>query len=607
MKKFIPITLAVIYLLTFSFWSGTENKAEAAYTATLTFANPANGGSVALDANNRFTIDVNVNTASQNSGGADTFTVFDDSKLSFVSGVTGGFYDGNGPAVALDSRASNRVSMGDIVASLSNPANGSGQVGRITFALKSGVTLPTTVTFSIYFTSQGATTDSNVTDSAFPFPDLLAGSSSATITITAYVPPVQSPVITSLNPNNGAAAGNYDVVINGDATRNFGATAGTVRWNGNVISLKSGTSWSATQLTVVAPVGTAGTSVPVTVTNATTTLTSAPVNFTYNAATTHTITGLNPSSGAVAGNYQVIINGTNLDTLTTKTITWGSTSIPSTDPRVTWGASAITLSSIPAGPTAGGTATVTVSGATGTLTFTYNAPGSTAPVISSIVPNSGPEAGSTSVVLTGTNFGSTEGVVTIGGVVVPAADVTPWSSTSITFITPAREVSADTPVNVTITTASDAGSQTSGPVVFTYINATTVVTSDPSISYLSPNSGRADVAVRVTIVGSNFLSTTGTVRFGTMPATVISWSDTQIVVWAPTIGVIQADISYPVTVARTDGKTATASYTYLAPASTGGTPTDGGDTAGTGMPVGVWAGLISANGFLAFLVKRRFF
>ncbi|MFH0912236.1 MAG: IPT/TIG domain-containing protein, partial [Patescibacteria group bacterium] len=157
-------------------------------------------------------------------------------------------------------------------------------------------------------------------------------------------------------------------------------------------------------------------------------------------------------------------------------------------------------------------------------------------------------------------------------------------------------------VNVTITTASDAGSQTSGPVTYTYINATTVVTNDPSISYLSPNSGRADQDIEVTIYGNNFGASQGSVRFGGYTASIINWSDGMIRVHAPQLGAIPADVSYQVVVTRSaDGKTASASYLYLAPPSTGG-----GTTTTTGMPMEAWAGLVSANGLLAFFVKRRF-
>ncbi|MFA6398551.1 MAG: IPT/TIG domain-containing protein, partial [Patescibacteria group bacterium] len=144
-----------------------------------------------------------------------------------------------------------------------------------------------------------------------------------------------------------------------------------------------------------------------------------------------------------------------------------------------------------------------------------------------------------------------------------------------------------------------------GSLTFTYdAPGTTTDTTNPDISYLDPTSGMADADVVVTIVGTHFGTTSGTVTFGQYTATISSWTDTQIKVTAPKLGQIASSVSYEVRVTRSDGKYDTSYYTYLAPASTGGGT--GGETADTGMPMGMWAGLISANGVLAFLVKRKF-
>jgi hypothetical protein len=73
---------------------------------------------------------------------------------------------------------------------------------------------------------------------------------------------------------------------------------------------------------------------------------------------------------------------------------------------------------------------------------------------------------------------------------------------------------------------------------------------------------------------------------------------------------IRADVSYPLTVTRSDSKVATASYTYLGSISTGGGDGNGNggdETPDTGMPVGVWFGLIPLNGLLALAAKRWLF
>jgi len=507
MKKFNLVALAVI-LIASPLWSGWLQTTQAAYTATLTFANPANGVSRALDSNNQFTIDVNLSTAGQDSTGTDIYVNFDNNQLDFIMGgssISSSLYPANSimypPSTPIVNPLPNRVAMGATKSggganiNINTPA----RFATLQFGLKSGVTLPANVQFSFYYIAQGSTTDSNITSTSLSEPDLLAAPASATITLTAYVPPVQAPALTSLTPNNGPAAGGTPVVIAGS---NFGSTQGasSVKFGSTTVTP---TAWSATSITAPSPLGTAGNSVQVTV--ATSAGTSNGLPFTYNTVTT-------------------------------------------------------------------------------------------SPNITNINPDQGTENGGTSVTLTGTNFGSTEGTVSIGGQTVSTSNVT-WSNTSIVFTTPAYSVSSDTPVNVSITTS---GSQTSNTIPFTYLNEGTT-TNDPYISYLDPNSGLANVDVVVTIIGSNFGTTSGSVTFGQYGANISSWTDAQIKVTAPKLGQIASSVTYEVKVTRSDGKYDTSYYTYLAPTSTGGTTTE------TGMPMGVWAGLISANGVLAFLVKRRFF
>ncbi|HCR42234.1 TPA: hypothetical protein DIV45_02650 [Patescibacteria group bacterium] len=505
MKKFNLVALAVI-LVASPLWSGWLQTTQAAYTATLTFANPANGASRALDANNRFTIDVMVNTAGQASIGADVLVDFDSTKLDFVAGgsAVANFYPANhyGPSVS-----GNRVSMGATKQAGGADINGSGRFATLQFGLKSGIALPTNVQFSFYYIAQGNTIDSNITSTNIVEPDLLAAPAAATITLTAYVPPATAPDITSIVPASGTTAGSTSVVVTGT---NFG-TAGAVTFGGTAVTPTGRTD---TSMTVTSPAHAAG-DVYIVVTNSTTGLTSG--------------------------------------------------------------------------------------GADANARYTYVTPGSTTPSITNINPNQGPEAGGTSVVLTGTNFGATEGTVTIGGQTVNASNVT-WTDTSITFTTPAYPVSGNLGVNVSITTS---GNVASNAVTYTYTDTNVVQTNDPDIAYLNPNSGLADADVIVTIVGTNFKptgTTTGTVRFGNYTATILSWEDTQIRVYAPKLGAIPSDISYTVTVTRSDGKYDTATYLYLAPASTGGTSTP---TPASGMPNSVWAGLFGLNGGLAFLIKRK--
>lgn len=503
MKKFNLVALAVI-LVASPLWSGWLQPTQAAYTATLTFANPANGSSKALDTNHRFTIDVNVNTAGQDSIGADVLVDFDATKLSFVAGGSSiaNFYPANhyGPIVN-----GSRISMGATKQAGGDNVNGSGRFATLQFELGSAYwnNLPINVQFSFYYIAQGNTTDSNIASTSISEPDLLAAPASATITLTAYVPAVTAPDITSLEPTSGTTAGGTPVIVHGN---NFG-TAGAVTFGGTTVTPTGRTD---TSMTVTSPAHATG-DVYIIVTNST--------------------TGLSSNATDAQARY------------------------------------------------------------------TYVTPGSTAPNITDINPTQGPIGGNTSVVLTGANFGTTEGTVTIGGQTVNASNVTPWADGSITFTTPAHSVGS---VSVSVTTNSGVNSNA---VTYTYTDGTSNITSDPNIAYLTPSSGLANQDILVTIVGTNFKPTglsNGTVRFGSYNATVVSWADTTIQVYAPKLGAIVSDITYDVVVTRSDGKYDTSSYTYLAPASTGGTT-----TTPSGMPSSVWFGLFSLNGGLAFLVKRK--
>ena len=126
-----------------------------------------------------------------------------------------------------------------------------------------------------------------------------------------------------------------------------------------------------------------------------------------------TVMGLSPTSGAVG--TTVTISGTNFGSSQgTSTVTFNGTAGTPTS----WSASSIVLP-VPSGATTGGVV-VTVGGIASTaLTFTV---GST-PSISSLNPTSG--AVTTSVTITGTNFGASQGssTVTFNGAARKAYDL----------------------------------------------------------------------------------------------------------------------------------------------------------------------------------------
>jgi IPT/TIG domain/Bacterial Ig-like domain (group 2) len=122
------------------------------------------------------------------------------------------------------------------------------------------------------------------------------------------------------------------------------------------------------------------------------------------------------------------------------------------------------------------------------------------------------------VVISGTNFGNTQGSSTVkfNGT---AATATNWSATSITVTVP----SGATTGNVVVTV----GGVASNGMSFTVTGAA------PTITTLSPNTGA--VGSTVVITGTNFGATQGTstVKFNGTAATATSWSATSITVTVP--------------------------------------------------------------------------
>ena len=125
--------------------------------------------------------------------------------------------------------------------------------------------------------------------------------------------------------------------------------------------------------------------------------------------------------------------------------------------------------------------------------------------VTGISPAAAPVGGQ--VTITGTNFGSTAGTVTFHGT---AATPTSWSATSITVNVPSGVSSG--PVLVS------AGGLDSNEWNFNVV---------PSVISVSPTSGSA--GTQVTILGSGFGATPGTVWLGSTPGSVVSWSNSQIV------------------------------------------------------------------------------
>src|SRR5579859_1351637 len=191
------------------------------------------------------------------------------------------------------------------------------------------------------------------------------------------------------------------------------------------------------------------------------------------------ISGLSVASGPVG--TAVTITGSHFGaTQGSSTVTFNGTAASPTS----WSDTSISVP-VPTGATTG-PVVVTVGGvASNGSTFTVTS-SSSSPNISSLSPSSGPVG--TSVTITGTNFGATQGSnkVTFNGTTVTPAS---WSATSI--VAPALSGG-----NVVVTAYGVA----SNAVAFT-------ATSTPSLASVSPPSGGA--GTQVTITGSGFGASQG--------------------------------------------------------------------------------------------------
>jgi PKD repeat protein len=359
------------------------------------------------------------------------------------------------------------------------------------------------------------------------------------------------PAITSISPPNGPTGGSTPVTITGtDLIGATGVTFGGIAATG--VTVISGTSITATT-----PGHAAGTvDVVVFTPNGTATGIGA---FTY--GETPAFGNIAPPIGPTFGGTVVTITGTNL--AGTTAVTFGGA--PATGVTVV---SATQLTATTPFHAAGiVTVVVTTPNGTATGTGAYTYTSTAAPTFTSIAPASGPIAGSTTVIITGTNFvaGGLLGVKIDG---VPATGVVRNSITQITAVTPAGTVGAK---DVVIT--NNDGQTATKRGAYTYL-------ATPTFTGISPAAGPLTAGTPVTITGTNLIGTTS-VTFGTTAATAVTViSATQLTATAPvktTAGVVNVVITTPGGIA-----TGTNAYTYTAaPTFTSITPAYGRTLGGT--------------------------
>lgn len=287
----------------------------------------------------------------------------------------------------------------------------------------------------------------------------------------------------------------------------------------------------------------------------------------YTYVAPHTLSNLAPSSGPEAGGTTVTITGSNFRS--GMTARFGAT--PATGLIVV---SPTTLTVV--SPAGTGTVGVTLTNADGESAvlngaFTYTA-GVTAPTITGAVPGSGPVAGGTAVLLSGTGFqpGAT---VTVGG--VPAGNVLVGSAAGLTFTTPAAPAGPGA-YAITVTNP-DWG--TAAFNSFTYLAPST-----PTITSVAPSSGPVTGGVTTVLTGTGFDPNATLAMCGqvVVPSSV---SATSIVFATPACA---ASGPTAITVTNPDGGSATANalYTYnAAPAISSVTPASGPVSGGTTLTI----------------------
>ncbi len=143
------------------------------------------------------------------------------------------------------------------------------------------------------------------------------------------------------------------------------------------------------------------------------------------------------------------------------------------------------------------------------------------PTVTGLDPSSGWAVGGTTVVISGSGFGSGTPIVRIGGV---RASVVSSSPTSITVTTPDVGTGRSAPVTVTTTGTAAGTNPTVAGSIFTYVS--------PEVTSVVDNRGPVGGGERVTISGSGFLAGSS-VTFGGVAAVSRVVSPSTIVATVP--------------------------------------------------------------------------
>jgi hypothetical protein len=193
--------------------------------------------------------------------------------------------------------------------------------------------------------------------------------------------------------------------------------------------------------------------------------------------------------------------------------------------------------------------------------------------INSAAPNSGSDAGGTTVTLSGSGFTSSASVY-FGGIAAQSVSVV--SSTKLQAVTPAH-ASGTVSVAVTENSYNRYKQSTTLASGFTYTSSTTL-----SVSGASPISGPSSGGTAVTLTGKGFQAG-ATVRFGGSPSTAVTVaSSTQIRATSPagSAGTVSITVTNP----NTQSASLASGFTYTSPTTlsvSGASPAQGSTSGGT--------------------------
>ena len=349
-----------------------------------------------------------------------------------------------------------------------------------------------------------------------------------------------APVVTSISPHAGPAAGGTAVTIRGSnfgvhPVVRFGSAVATTRpVKGGGLLAKSPAGSGVVDVTVTSAGGTS--------------LTGSQDQFSY----APVVTSISPHAGPAAGGTAVTIRGSNFGV----------------HPVVRFGSAVATTRPVKGGgllaksPAGSGVVDVTVTSAGGTSLTGSQDQFSYAPVVTSISPHAGPAAGGTAVTITGAGL---TGATAVRFGAHAAASFSVISATEIDAVSP-RGVGI-----AFVTVRTPDGLSPPGPG-FSYL---------PSVTSLSPGFGPPSGGTQVTITGVGFSAATA-VDFGASPAAGFTIdSDTRITANSP-----PGSGAVDVTVISAEGPSPTSAadqfaYQVPAPAVTGVAPPNGSSAGGT--------------------------